>query len=72
MKREDVHIKFSAVHDAECDNCDKRTKMLHEIKTPHWTKYFCDKCGSWFIDKGMEAKKSEVVVQGRLDDGEQT
>ena len=53
MKREDIHIKFSEAYDAKCDNCGKRKQYLHEIKTPHWTKYFCDRCGSWFVTKEM-------------------
>lgn len=64
MKREDIHIKFSAAYDAKCDNCGKRKQYLHEVKTPSWTKYFCDKCGSWFVTKEMrENENKEVEVQ---------
>ena len=64
MNREDIHIKYSAAYDAKCDNCGKRKTNLHQVKTPHWTKYFCDRCGSWFVTKEMvQAGEGEKEVQ---------
>ena len=67
MKREDIHIKYSAAYDAKCDNCGKRSNVLHQVKTPHWTKFFCDKCGSWFVTKEMVKEgEGEKEVQGEF------
>ena len=64
MKRSDIHIKFAAAWDAKCDNCNKRSGVLHQVKTPYWTKYFCDKCANWFVIRVMpEEGESEKEVQ---------
>jgi len=71
MKRDEIKIKFSGAYDAKCDNCGKRCQYLHQVKTPYWTKYFCDKCGSWFVTKEMkENENKEIETQGNFTVGD--